>query len=826
MLKLLEVSISHNKRFKSGLIEKIVYNPQSPYQVIVGPNGSGKSALLDELTSYPSPSSSFYKNGESRRKLQQDGVEFECVSDFNNGSKHEFWKEGVNLNEGGTLVVQKDLLQKELNITDLSHQIATDRIKFSSMTPAKRQETMSQLIDQDLSFAYMLFNKARTKLRDASGAKKMLEESLVNKQTMDLSDEEYEILQVRLTEYQTKVTELLTDYNEQNGTSLTIDQMMSKWVRFTEGELKGWAKYIPESPLNALDATVFNQNMEELRLSLNGLRTQGMALQEEYDNLDDTVKRIGDSSTENVEKLQSEREFHYKRIARLESSDDNYMYRPEIYKEGTDFNAAHAEMKRVFTKWSELLASLTPNTEGKYTRENLLAIQQKIRTGKESYNALVFHRQRAEEQLEHFTKGEQINCPQCSYKWTPGTKPEDQPKLEAKITNLNEQIEKGDRYLSELVRDEQEISEWANTYREIISLENGCSAVSDLFNCIHHEISIGEQPTMAVGMAHNLISDLERFVDIENSKKVITDTDIILQRLKDNNVTGIDQLKVRMESLRTRLISNSNSQDQITEVLTAMENKYRQVNRFMEKAESIESNYDNLYQEAHQTLNNVFNQVRKILIADLQGHIGTITKQLNDVKTLRDQIADTEVQLQRQKELILGYSQLIDALSPKAGIIAEQMSDFISTFIGQMNEVISEIWTYPMEIMMGKPTDSELSYVFPVWLEESDSIVPDVKETSDGQIGVIDFAFKVTAMMYLNQVNVPLLLDEVDRPLQPAHKAKLMNFISGSVENERFSQVFLISHHEGSHGALPFPDVIDFSHKEPRPESNAVISFQ
>lgn len=108
------------------------------------------------------------------------------------------------------------------------------------MSPAKRQEVFSQLINQDLTLAYSLFNKARTKLRDATGAKQMLEDSLVNKQTMNLSDEEYEMLQVRLAEYQGKVTELLTDYSEQNGTSMTIDQIMGQWMRFTEGDLKNW----------------------------------------------------------------------------------------------------------------------------------------------------------------------------------------------------------------------------------------------------------------------------------------------------------------------------------------------------------------------------------------------------------------------------------------------------------------------------------------------------------------------------------------------------------------------------------------------------------
>ncbi|UCR74679.1 putative RecN-like DNA repair protein [Serratia phage BUCT660] len=825
MLKLLEVSISHNKRFKSGLIDQIVYTPESSYQVIVGPNGAGKSALLDELTSYPSPSASFYKNGESRRKLQLDGVNYECVSDFRSGSKHEFWKEGVNLNEGGTLVVQKDLLAKHLNITELSHQIATDKLVLSSMSPAKRQEVFSQLINQDLTLAYSLFNKARTKLRDATGAKRMLEDSLVNKQTMNLSDEEYEMLQVRLAEYQGKVTELLTDYSEQNGTSMTIDQIMGQWMRFTEGDLKNWGKYLPDSPIDAADEAVFNQKMETLRLSLNQLRTQGAALQEEYDNLDDTVKRLGDSSAENVEKLQDERDYHLKRIARLEHSADNYMFRPDIYSPEMNFGAAKEELKRVFTRWSDALSSLTPNTEGKYTRNNLEEIQRRIRNGKESYNALVFQRQRAEEQLEHFTKGEQIHCPQCSYQWTPGTKPEDKPRLVAKISQLNEQIAKGDKYLSELTATEQEIVEWSNLYREVISLEKGCSAASELFNQIHHEINISEQPVMAVGMAHNLIEDLERFVEIENSRKVIQETETILQRLRDNNVTGVDQLKKRMEHLRVRLSDNAVEQDKLIVVLNGMEQQARQIARFNEKAGELEERYEHLCTEGHRTINNVFNQVRKILIADLQGHIGTISKQLNDVKTLRDQIADNEKQLAEQQRLIVGYSKIVEDLSPKSGIIAEQMSEFIETFVGQMNEVIAEIWTYPMEIMMGKPTDSELSYVFPVYLPESDSIVPDVKETSDGQIGIIDFAFKVTAMMYLNQVNVPLLLDEVDRPLQPAHKAKLINFISGSVENERFSQVFLISHHEGSHGALPFPDIIDFNYREPREESNKVISF-
>ena len=144
-----------------------------------------------------------------------------------------------------------------------------------------------------------------------------------------------------------------------------------------------------------------------------------------------------------------------------------------------------------------------------------------------------------------------------------------------------------------------------------------------------------------------------------------------------------------------------------------------------------------------------------------------------------------------------------------------------------MNSIIRQIWTTPLEVMpCGFDDNAELTYVFPVVVNEDDSHpAKDVNSCSDGQVEIIDFAFKVVALLQLGQQGAPLLLDETDRPLTVDHKVKLMNYIKELVENNIFSQVFLISHHEAAWGALPSTDVMEVGLHRSHPDFNRVAEL-
>lgn len=821
MFKIIEMEINHNIRLKSGLIEGILYKPESPYQVIVGPNGVGKSALLDEITGYPSLSSAFEKGGLSRAKFETDEGIVETKTIVSNGTRHEFWKGGENLNTGGTAGVQKDLVLTHLKVNDLAFEIATNKVSFSRMTPVKRQEILSQLANNDMGYGYNLFIKAKKKLSHAIGARNALEETLTEKKVSNVSDEEVKALEGRLTEYNTQVMSLLTELQE--STLRSNYPTSNDWVQLKD-ETERLRRQTPRTPLNALDRSEYVERINAIEITIRDIKTQHSVLQEQYDSLDDVIKRSADSSEENITARRAEvLHWEEKRLMFQQAQ----FFAPNIYPEGTDFSQVRREVQSVWDQWRTTLGEMEPDSNDEYNRENFNTLKATQEKYQQHMNSLTLKRSRYLEQLEHLEKGVKVDCPGCGLHFTPGVTKGTEARVRQALEELNTSILKGEEALVELSAKIQKIETWIQLYKEKLSLEKVCPSATAFFSEIAQRCEVKKQPSQALTIAIFLFEDLEALENLQYAIAKEKESRAILSQLEANNVKGLGNVIAQHQGTRNKIEVLCFNLKEQEKTLSMLQQDLSVVTRYQENVESHGNRYNQLLSNTQEAVEAIFNETRRILIQDLQAHIGTLTKTLNNIKSLRDQIVDTERQLVKQRELILGYTHLVEGLSPKTGVVAEQMSEFIDTFVEQMNKVIEAVWTYEMEILPGRLTDNEISYIFPIRLHGNNArLVPDLKEASDGQKEIIDFSFKITAMLYLNQVDVPLLLDEVDRPLGPVHKERLMRFITQAVENGRFSQVFLISHHASSHGALPYPDMVDFDFRNPQPESNRVAFFQ
>lgn len=820
MYKVLEIEITHNKRLRSGLIESLVYKPESLFQIIIGPNGVGKSAVLDEITAFPSEGGAFDKNGISRLKIETDEGIVETKSLFTSGGKHEFWLNGENLNDGGTAAVQKDLVQKHFKMDKVSFTVANGQFSFSKVKPTARQEILTQLGDNDLTFAYNLYNKARKKFTHATGAVNALNESLVEKETMDLTDEVVGQLQGRLNDYQHRVTELLTDLGHQ---VVQPGSLQSRWSNLNH-KVKQTAANLPNVPLNAISRELWAEKIHTLEDSLLRVKTQQNALGEEFDGLSDILKRSADSSEENLERLRNELVYLDNELVRL---DTHPIFDHTLFSGYDKCRQAAFELNQIFDEWKQVLGEIPSDSEGRFTREYYVDLKDRKIKFQNHYNALSAKRATLMEQLEHLDSGKEVHCPKCKLIFIPGVSSDSRPRLTANLEEIATSLKKGEEAIRDIESDIAQVELWLDGYRKLIGLEKVCPSAAGFFQCLQKIVDVKAEPLRAIHVGLNLLEQTVLMAEKERFREKRAETFKLLKTLEVNIVSGIEGVQSRYAKVKETLGLLTVEQLSIQKQLSDFNTGLQKADNYERSVDSIVKEYGDLVVSNAQEVENLFNQTREILIQDLQGHIGTLTKTLNDVKTLRDQIADNRVQLERWKKKVEGYKHLAASLSPKSGLVAEQMNEFISVFIAQVNEVIAEIWTYPMEILVGKPTDTELTYVFPIKLHDDNSlIVPDLKDASDGQSAIVDFAFQITAMLYKGLVNVPLLLDEVDRPMEPAHKERLMRFITSGVENGRFSQVFLVSHHAISHGALPFPDIADFNFLNPDPKSNKVITFQ
>jgi ABC-type nitrate/sulfonate/bicarbonate transport system ATPase subunit len=78
----------------------------------------------------------------------------------------------------------------------------------------------------------------------------------------------------------------------------------------------------------------------------------------------------------------------------------------------------------------------------------------------------------------------------------------------------------------------------------------------------------------------------------------------------------------------------------------------------------------------------------------------------------------------------------------------------------------------------------------------------DVSEGSSAMLEVVDIAFRICALKALKMGDSPLFLDEFGKTMDSVHRRATTNLINNLMEEDSFTQMFLISHDISQYGAL------------------------
>ena len=141
-------------------------------------------------------------------------------------------------------------------------------------------------------------------------------------------------------------------------------------------------------------------------------------------------------------------------------------------------------------------------------------------------------------------------------------------------------------------------------------------------------------------------------------------------------------------------------------------------------------------------------------------------------------------------------------MSPKSGLLAMGMSGFINDTLRKMNDIISKIWTYPLELLPCNVDDGEnLDYRFPMRVGE-DNIISDINIGSSAMKEIVDLAFRLVTMRYLQLDYYPVFIDELGAAFDEKHREAAFDLIKKMAESDDFSQLFLVSHYSDCYGSL------------------------
>ena len=778
------------KRLYVSGINNIEYEPKNKLQIILGTNGSGKSSLLKEMIpNVENIKDEYDQNGHKyiRYIHKDDIIEIEYDRGTN---RHSFKINNEELNPSGLIKIQKQLIDQYFGLNKDISELLLSNINFTTMTVNERKKWFTEILSNiDYSYALNLFNKAKQRNRDLNAYIKLIKSKML--------------------EY----TKILDEYNKDNIEDIKQDINLLNKLLAHLLELKQPYKDIDiESIKNKLkpilkEGSELINSLTKQNLTKSSILTKLTSIKTELDLLTKEKNEI----LEKINKLEQlkiseddDKEKLIKQVNELEN-------KLKEIKELNIYNLNLNNIDEIYIKYNEILPYLTEihseltglhidtdNYKSKHSlyRDKLADIKSKINEYETKKELLKNH-------IEEHIKNDHVTCPKCGYSFIPGLD---------NIDNIKKEYEKINTILNKL---KQEYKEIRDMYDKLDSYINNIKRIKDYFitnnlDKIYEYIKVKTNDFTNIG---NLQSILDKIMlDLEsmsNYKEYLNELEELKYKL--SIFDRIDDSK--LNKIFDKLNQLRDSYSKIIERLNFLNQEYSRYNNYNNLVNRLEEIL-NIVEKYVKSLNNIkenmiLKEQNKLLtetITVIKSEITNLEEKLNKIKNLNEQYEELKKELDDYNKRYIATSKLVELLSPNKGIIARSITTLINDILERMNDIINKVWSYNINIEPCDIEESDLTYRFPVKINNS-KVISDVSKGSSSIREIIDLAFKIVAMEYLDMLDYPLILDEFGRTMDPVHRIKAYDLIE-ELSMNYFSQIYLVSHYESMYGRFVNADVI------------------
>lgn len=799
-----ELVLSGYKRMMLNNIQTITYKPESIYQIILGTNGSGKSSILFELSPLPAQSKNYVKGGYKKITFEFNGDTYVATSHFKSGDKHSLLKNGnEELNPGGTQSVQKEIVEQLFKITPDIHKLLIGATHFTNMSAPKRREWITSLCHVDFSYALSVFQRLKTRARDAQGALKHVKQRITGETNKLLTIGNLVELEERYQMLHSELNVLFSERDNQSRPVSTVESELEKCLSDIEKMSTLLVTKLPVIPENKNYTTLqeIDEDLNDCKTELQvnqSLRTRIGTEQSELAELLESLKEAGTGDIEEIkEKIFSLRQERQLTVRRLEG----------WYELQTDPIVAQKAFYEVSDTLVSILNELPENEDRRFNKERLESSKKEkrdVNLAIEKCNNRIAH---FEQKLEHLLTLKEETCPDCGFRWIPGKSDLEQKQYEDDIKQTKHRLKTLLEKENELGTYIEQAEHYSITFSNLKKIIVQYPALKDLWELILSSELLLRNPKEIISNIHSFIHSLEIHANVAGIQERIDYLENII-----NNA----QMK-EGEGLRQRLATLNDQMEQITidiEALTSEQinlAKYRtHVVKYLEINERLENrlnDLDNLYNE---TVRAYRSDSIESVITSHQNQLSSVQSKRTEKITLEGIIADLEKSKDQLEINNKGYTDLAKALSPVDGLIAEQLTNFIESFVAHLNQVIKSIWSYDLRILPCGLDSGDLDYKFPLYVkhEGESNTAPDITDGSEAQVEVINFAFRLVTMVYLGLENYPVYLDEIGRSFDEQHRSNVMTFIKRLVDTGNYTQLFLISHYAAEFGSFTQAEIL------------------
>lgn len=823
MYNITGAQISRNKLFLLNEIEEIDYRPDSPFQVLMGSNGSGKSTLMRLLTAYDPDANEFHKGGSVRLHLDANGTKYVVGYDVNTSIRYTFSCDGVELNDGGTREVYRSLWAEELNVTQDTIALLTNKYRITRMRPAERQSLFSTITGVDMTYGFTAFDKLKRRVNGVKGAIKEDKSLLAKLISQRITDDEVEVLQSRVEDFRNRANRYLQEYR--NDIPHSDPEELRKMLATHNVRIVALRALLrkPIVPAGFGSEAESILEMRELEQNLAHTLEWRDDLLKQFTDLDDMHQRLMVTQNASGQSTDEERTTLSKLI--VERMAEPY-FRPELTYD--DPNSALNQLMRILPEWQQLLIAFTGGMSPSEALEKCGALEERQRTVIRGINQFETSIEAQKQHLVHLQQHTDEHCAKCGYSAAGELRTSAIKKAEGIIAELSERLHNGYKLRDEVAAELAILMEYRDTIQRILAPEQQYPLLRDYFAAIFAETYLFDNPSHLVGVSNSLLADLQAKVAILKAETRLAELDAIFDQLQSQQIGSLFALTQQIERTRERYETYVVDTSRLESTVSSTRQRLMTAGQYSQELSGLLGYIDYLHDDAMRyAIEGMFNNMCIAAYTDYDEAAKVIEEQLRNIGQIEARIKGTQDHLSEMESKYEGLLVLLDAMSPATGLLAKCAIRPVEHFINQMNLIIERVWTHELRVFPFRPREHvRMDYVFPMVVAGRDTLVPDITRASDGQSEIIDFAFIIVALLRKGNRGIPLMLDETDRPLQPEHKENLMVFLREMVESGWFSQIFVISHHVSAYSALPQADIIELAPKSSHPGANRVITFQ
>lgn len=775
-------------------VQHFIFTPESPHQIILGRNGSGKSSVMHELSPLPPVKEQYSTNGFKKITLTHKGSLYQLDSVIKT-NKHSFVKDGQELNPGGTITVQKELVRREFNYWTALHELMIGEQQLTSMSTHERREWCTLLDSHDHTFALNYHKKIKTLARDYQGTLKHLRNRLTQETNNLKQLGAEEGMEARGEQLNQELNLLLRERLPNTPNVQTLDQKIRGLLERIEQHSTQFLK----QQLNLPSGYQFSDHKEilvelsALEQALNTAQSLLVRSTSEYNELETIVHELSKDSTLTLENLSEH-------IATCQQQILDTRAQVGLFHDLIDADVIQRDTEQILDLVMAIFSHLPDNEDRRYSRESAERAKQRIR----EHDAIVsrsLHRiEQLKVRIQHMNAAKDTTCPQCRYVWREGFSEVEMKQNEQWLEEHREIIDAQ----RELIRKEEAFLEESGHYAELYTQFRGYTLnyprLEPLWRYLLQNGLLLKQPSMQQVVFHQWRKDVATSVQLQEQERKLKHLIELAERqpATDSNV-HFTQRFARLHDEVEELTASTTKLHTETKKLRSYQER---VSRLFELTYQIELAVNELDVSHDQYINALRNHHIDQVVRHHQLELANITHRVNEKRIMEGVILDlgsseSDVNLNHQ-----AYTLICRALSPEDGLIADQLRSFVGCLVSQLNSIINSIWTYSMEILPCGLESGDLDYKFPVRVENSDNLIPDIQKGSTSMQWVVNMSFKLTVMLYLNMEDYPLNLDEPGPGFDTQHSLNLVAFVKQLMDSGRFSQLFMISHFDAFHGAF------------------------